>query len=67
MSRMKSLKLAHGLPAPIAGTKLAGEYMVLIVKNDTSYVPGEYLDKDEVTYLCGMNGWDVTIVPYKDD
>ncbi len=67
MSRMQSLKLGHGLPLAPAGTKYAGEYVVLVVKNTVHYVPGQFLSKDEVAGLCSMNSWDVTVVPYKEN
>jgi hypothetical protein len=37
-------------------------YEVIVVKNSTSYSPGEVLAKAEVDDLCRNGAWDVTIV-----
>jgi hypothetical protein len=45
----------HRLPQPIIG------YGVATIKNSTSYTPGQFLTKAEVTDLCEIAGWDVTV------
>lgn len=58
---MRTLKLAHGLPAPAKPT----DYRVIVVKNSTAYVPGETLCREEVNELCTSGRWDVTIVAFE--
>jgi hypothetical protein len=59
---MKTIKLAHGLPAPAKAT----DYKVVTVKNSVEFNPGEILPRDEVERLCRVNHWDVTIVQWHE-
>ena len=41
-------------------------YGVASVKNSTDYSPGQVLSKQEVTDLCEVTSWEVTIRPRSD-
>lgn len=58
--RMRTIKLAHGVPCEDHEAKK--NYRVLVVKNSTQYDPGQILSETEVAGLCQSSTWDVTIV-----
>lgn len=59
---MKTLKLAYSKQRPASLGNDIDTYTVLLVKNSTSYVPGEELTKAEVSELCRKCDWDVITV-----
>ena len=58
---MKRIKVAHGYNSSMGR---ADSYKVLVVRNSTTYHPGEILSAAIVYDLCKDSTWDVTIVPY---
>lgn len=60
-TRIQTIKLGHSR----VGIQQA--WHVLVVKNSTSFTPGDKLCKSEVDELCHNVRWDVTIVKYRPE
>jgi hypothetical protein len=62
---VRTLKLGYAKPPTVI--RGSADYKVLVVKNSTTYNPGDMLQKAEVDNLCHSTSWDVTIVTLKEE